>query len=172
MQSVTIADRRAIIAASTSRDFRDLLRRDPRAGFECATGRSAPSETRLSVIEEQADIWEFVVPAGTIETQLPEPVDARGVVENQVYDILREEPDIRRRAIQDPQAFLADRMPLIRDTRVNVHDEQPGEVVLVLPYRDSRDELSDDSLDLVAGGGAPPGQGGVAMDGTRGNEEK
>jgi len=165
LSTITIADRRAIIAASLSQsDFRDLLRRDPRAGFERATGRAAPPEARLSVIEEGADIWEFIVPAGDIEADLPEAVDARSVVENQVYDMLREEPGMRRRAIDDPQAFLTERIPLIAGTLVNVREEQGGEVMLVLPYRDSREELGDAALDLVAGGCQPPCEGGDPTD--------
>lgn len=157
MSSVTIADRRAIMTASmTQPDFRDLLRDDPRAGFERATGRPAPRDAQISVVEEQADVWEFVVPAGDIEVRLPEPGDARGVIENNVYDILRDEPGIRASAIRDPKAFFAERLHFDLGSDVNVRVEQPGELVLILPYGDSREELGDAALDLVAGGGTNP----------------
>jgi len=154
MSVISIADRRAIMAASTAQtDFRNLMRRDPRAGFEQATGRPAPQDVRISIVEEQADAWEFVVP-GTIEAELPEAADARGVIENNVYDILRDEPGVRARAIDNPKAFLADRLQFdMGDAGVNVREERPGELLLVLPYGDSRDELSEAALDLVAGGG-------------------
>jgi len=166
MPIVTIADRRAIMTASmTQPDFRDLLRRDPRAAFRQATGRPAPQDARVSVVEESANVWEFVVPATAIEAELPHADDARGVIENNVYDILRDEPAVRASAISDPRAFLAKRLQFdIGDAGVNVREEQPGEIVLVLPYGDSRDELSESALDLVAGGGEQGAEGGDPTD--------
>jgi len=155
MSTVTIADRRAITTAAAAQpDFSALLRRDPRAAFHRATGREAPASTRISVVEESAGAWEFVVPAGPIDADLPEAADARGVIENNVYSMLRNEPEVRTRAISDPRAFLAERLAFdIGEAGVTVHEEQPGELVLILPHGDSRDELNEAALDLVAGGG-------------------
>jgi hypothetical protein len=157
MSMLTISDRRAIMTKSMLEPgFRELLRRDPRAAVEQATGRAAPEGARISLVEEQDDAWEFVVPAGDIDPSLPQPCDPRSVIENQVYELLRDEPLVRSRAFGDPKGFLAERLQFdIGDARVNVREEQPGELVLILPYGDSRDELSEGALDLVAGGSAP-----------------
>ena len=161
MSMVTISDRRAIMTKSMLEpEFRELLRRNPRAAVERATGRAAPEDARISLVEEQGDAWEFVVPAGDIDSRLPQPCDARGVIENDVYELLRDEPQVRSRVLGDPRGFLAERLQFdIGDTRVNVREEHPGELVLILPYGDSREELSEGALDLVAGGEVSEGAG-------------
>jgi hypothetical protein len=164
MSTITIADRRAVMTASMlEADFRDLMRRDPRAGFQRATGRSAPQDARIAVLEEQPDAWEFVVPAGPIDSELPQPSDARGAIENDVYDILRDEPGVRARAMNDPKAFLAERLQFdIGDAAIHVREEQAGELLLVLPCGDSRDQLVDSALDLVSAGTLDQTSGGSA----------
>ena len=158
MPNLTIADRRAIMTMSMLQpDFRDLLRRDPRGAAERISGKPVPEGTRVSAVEEGSDAWEFVVPATPIDAELPMPNDARGVVENDVYALLRDEPHVRARVLDDPKGFLADRLQVdIGSSDVNVREEQPGELMLIIPYGDSREELSEGALDLVAGGGEPP----------------
>jgi len=103
MSTMTIADRRAIMTTSMLEpDFRALLRRDPRLAIERVTGRAAPGGTRIAVIEEQADAWEFVIPADAIDAELPSPNDARSVIENDVYELLRLEPMVRSRVVGYP----------------------------------------------------------------------
>lgn len=153
MSFITIADRRTIMTNAVSHaDFRDLLRQDPRAAIAQTIG-TAP-EGRISVIEEQPDAWEFIIPAGAIEADLPAPVDPRSVVENDVYELLRDDPEARARVTAAPKTFLAEKFQLdIGPAGVNVREEAADELLIVLPYREGREELSDDALDLVAGGG-------------------
>jgi len=157
MSEITIADRRPIMTSSMRQpDFRDLLRRDPRTAVQQVTGRPVPDEARISVVEEQADAWEFVLPSGGIDPDLPSPNDARSAIENDVYALLREEPQVRARVIGDPKGFLAERLRFdIGETGVNVREERPGEIMVILPFGNSRDELNEGALDLVVGGGDP-----------------
>jgi hypothetical protein len=158
---ISIADRRTIMTNSmTQPDFRDLLRRDPRAAVEQVAGSGSSGEARISIVEEQPEAWEFVVPASAIDAELPEPEDPRSVVENDVYEMLRNDPAVRARVIGDPKAFLAEKFQLdLGPTGVNVREEQPGELLIVLPYRDGREELNDEALDLVVGGDGATGGG-------------
>jgi hypothetical protein len=162
MPNLTIADRRAIMTTSMLQpDFRDLLRRDPRGAAERVSGKPVPEGTHVSAVEEGSDAWEFVVPATPIDADLPMPNDARGVVENDVYALLRDEPQVRARVLNDPKGFLADRLQFdIGSSDVNVREEQPGELLLIIPFGDSRDELNDSALDMVTGGGDPGSQNG------------
>lgn len=152
---ISIADRRAIMTHSmASPDFRNLLRGDPRAAVEQVTGRPPSGEARISVVEEQPEAWEFVIPASAIDAKLPAPEDPRSVVENDVYEMLRDDPTVRARVVGDPKAFLAEKFQLdLGPTGVNVREERAGELLIVLPYRDGREELNDEVLDLIAGGG-------------------
>jgi len=131
-------------------DFRDLMRSDPRAAFEKATGQPAPNDVIVSVKEEGADAWEFVLPATAIEAELPAPAYPREVLENEVYALLRDDPALRARVVADPKGFLAEKFQL--DLAVNVREEGPGEVLIILPYSDNAEELPDAALDLIAGG--------------------
>lgn len=162
---ISIAERRTIMTNSmTQPDFRDLLRRDPRAAVEQVTGRATFAAAHVSVVEEQGDAWEFVVPAGAIDAELPAPEDPRSVVENDVYAMLRDGHTILERVVGDPKGFLAEKFQIdLGPTGVNVREERAGELLLILPYRDSREELNDDALDLVAGGGQSGCQTGKAL---------
>ena len=162
MPNLTISERRAIMTTSMLQpDFRDLLRRDPRGAVERFSGKPVPDGTRVLAVEESSDAWEFVLPSTPIDAELPFPSDARGVVENDVYALLRDEPQARARVLSDPKGFLADRLQLdIGSSGVNVREEQPGELLIIIPFGDSRDELNDSALDMVAGGGDPGSQDG------------
>lgn len=152
---LTIADRRAVMnAAMREPDFRDLLKRDPRGAITRAAHRGVPEDMRITVLEEQSDAWEFVIPAQTIDARLPEAEDVRSTVENDVYALLRDEPSIRAQIVDQPKTVLEGRLRVfVGNDRVNVHEERPGDLILILPHVEAREELTEDALDLVAGGG-------------------
>jgi hypothetical protein len=153
--SLTISDRRTIMNSATSQpDFRDLMHSDPRAAVARAIDRPAPADLTITVIEEQPDAWEFVIPANAIDAQLPAPGDIRTAVENDVYALLRDEPQVRAQLTRDPKAFLAERLQIsVGEDRVCVREEQPGELIVVLPHAETREGLSDEMLDLAGGSG-------------------
>ena len=153
---ITVAERRAIMNTSMLEpDFRELLQRDPRAALKDVTGKQASSNVDVIVVEETEAAWEFVIPTeGSIEAELPMPTDARAVVENDVYALLRADPSLRSKIESDPKGFLVERFGMdLGETGVNVRTERAGQFMLVLPYAQGREELPDEMLDLVAGGG-------------------
>ena len=160
---MTVAERRAIMSMSIQEEeFRDLLQRDPRKAIKDVTGKEIFSDVDVIVIEETASAWEFVIPVeGSIEADLPMPVDARALVENDVYTLLREDPTLRSTIESDPKGFLVDRLQMdLGQTGVNVRTERDGQIMLILPNVHGREELADELLDLVAGGGDAGSQSG------------
>jgi hypothetical protein len=151
---LSIAHRRAITDRAMSHaDFRDLMLSDPRRAVMEATGASFSSDERVEVVREGDVAWSFVlVDPAEIDATLPEPQDARSAVENEVYTLLRDEPGVADVAAADPVAFLRERFG-VEVTAVDLRRESKGETLLVLPNIGSREELPDDMLDLVAGGG-------------------
>ncbi len=165
---LTIAERRQVADRSAEPDFRDLLRSDPRKAIISATGRSLPDAATVALVEESADAWSFVlVNPADIEAVLPDPLDARSAVDNQVYALLRDEPALADAAERDPIAFLRERFG-VEVPAVDVRREGAGETLLVVPHLAAREELSDELLDMVAGGGEPGCQSGFSSQ-KRGN---
>lgn len=76
--------------------------------------------------------------------------------QQQVIERASTDPDFRKRLIEDPSAALREQMgvPLPPTVTIRVIEEQPGEVVLVLPAQDtaSGTPLSDADLEAAAGG--------------------
>lgn len=76
--------------------------------------------------------------------------------QQQVMDRVRSDSDFRNRLLQDPKAAIQEQLgiPVPASVTVRVIEEQPGEVVLVLPARgiESGTQLSDTDLESVAGG--------------------
>jgi hypothetical protein len=76
--------------------------------------------------------------------------------QQQVIDRAATDPEFRKRLIEDPNAALREQtgVPLPPTVTIRVIEEQPGEVVLVLPARDAASgrQLSDAELEGVAGG--------------------
>jgi len=157
---LTIAERRTVSERTLDRDFRELFRRDPRGAITVATGRALPVSDAIEVLEESADAWSFVLidPAG-IDRTLPEPQDARYAVENHVYALLRDEPALMDIAERDPTSFLRERLG-VEVAAIDIRREGKNQTIVVLPHLESREELSENLLDLVAGGNDPGCQSG------------
>ena len=160
---LSVSNRRAVMNMSMlEQAFRDELRRDSRAALKRATGKDVHADAKVELLEEDEKNWAFVVPSeGSIEDDLPPATDARAAVENDVYALLRAEPAIRTRLESDPKTFLKERFEIdLGDAGVNLRSETKDELVLVLPFVTGREELPDELLDLVAGGGDPGCQNG------------
>ena len=152
---LTIAQRRSISTrAIFDPVFRERLGQDPRAAIAEALGSALPPEEIVEVLKEGATRWAFVLPAN-IEHQLPEPTDARSAVENELYSVLREEPETIEAAARDPRAFLLERFG-VEVGGVDLRRESAGTTVVIIPHQSAGEELEDEMLDLVAGGGSPP----------------
>lgn len=136
--------------------FRERLANDPKAAASEILGRALPAGETVAVIEETATRWAFVLPPiDDIEAELPEPTDARSAVENQVYAILRDEPETIETAARDPRAFLQERFG-VEVNGVDLRRETAGTTLVVIPHQGAREELDDDMLDLVSAGGHEP----------------
>lgn len=153
---LTIAQRRCLSTrAMFDPAFRARLASDPRAAVAEAVG-ALPADQTVAVIEETATRWAFVVPSlQDIESHLPAPTDARSAVENQVYALLRDEPEAIETAARDPRGFLLERFG-VSVGGIDLRREGAGTTVIVIPHQTAREELDDDMLDLVAGGGNNP----------------
>jgi Nitrile hydratase, alpha chain len=86
--------------------------------------------------------------------------------QQRIVDRAMRDPDFRARLLENPQQAIQEELgtSLTTATTIRVVEEQPGEVVLVLPARpmESGMTLSDEELEGAAGGstisiGAPPG---------------
>jgi hypothetical protein len=128
--------------------------KDPRAGIREVTGKTLACDVQIELVDEGDEDWCFVLldPA-MIDGTLPAPVDARSAVENDVYAMLRDRPSLTPGAVAEPVAFLRERLG-VDVGGIHLRKEPPGMIVLVLPGR-ANNELSDEMLDLVAGGGSP-----------------
>jgi hypothetical protein len=154
--ALSIAERRAVSMKSLQQpDFRQRLKADARAGIREATGKSLPAGLQIEVIDEGEQDWCFVLldPA-SIDVMLPAPMDSRSAVENDVYALLRDQPALAPVAQADPVGFLRERLR-IDVSGVKVRKEEAGAMLIVMPNPVSQDELSDELLELVAGGGDP-----------------
>ncbi|WP_186393943.1 MULTISPECIES: NHLP leader peptide family RiPP precursor [unclassified Pannonibacter] len=90
----------------------------------------------------------------TASSQPGEIETARKEVEAALVQKALEDADFRGRLVRDPQSVLKELLGFnpIPNYTIRVIEEQPGEVVLVLPRPLEIDELPDELLDLAAGG--------------------
>jgi hypothetical protein len=74
-------------------------------------------------------------------------------IDNTIRERLESEPGFRERLTSDPRGVLSEivGMPLPDSVAVTLHEETLTDVHIVIPAADS-DELSDNDLELVAGG--------------------
>jgi hypothetical protein len=154
---LSISDRRRLTGlAGSDMSFRDRLETDPCGAVHYAIGRSFEAG-KIELVHE-ADDWCFLMlePA-EIDAQLPEPYDVRSAVENDVYTLLRERPELREGAERDPKGFLSKEfgVEIDGDAGVQICREKPGTALIIIPNVSGREELSDDLLDLVSAGGSP-----------------
>lgn len=161
--TLSVAERRTISTrALFDPDFRSSLVADPHEAVSEALGHPLPAGLELELIEESADSWAFVMlPSAAIAMGLPEALDARAAVENDVYTVLRDDPQAIIVAKNDPVAFMRDRFGL-EIQGVALYEETAGRAMIVLPNNAAAtgEELSDDMLDLVSAGGDPNCQSG------------
>jgi hypothetical protein len=78
-----------------------------------------------------------------------------GDAQRQIVDRAMQDPDFRTRLLENPQQAIQEELGTSLTTAtIRVVEEQPGEVVLVLPARttDSGTALSDEDLERAAGG--------------------
>ena len=157
---LTIAQRRSISTRSTfDQAFRRQLGRDPREALAEALGLPLPSDEAVEILEESATRWAFVLPeVADIEPELPPPTDPRTAVENEIYSVLREEPETIETAARDPRAFVLERFG-VEVNGVDLRRECVGTTVIVIPHQSAREELDDEMLDMVAAGGSVPQNG-------------
>ena len=81
----------------------------------------------------------------------------RPSVEARLRERAQREPEFRARLLADPTATVAEAfgVDIPAQLRVRVVEEQPGEVVVVLPPHPTGNlELTDQELESVAGGGS------------------
>lgn len=93
--------------------------------------------------------------AATASVQ-PDTIDGvRKDIETALVQKAMEDTDFRKLLIRNPQSALKEMLGFnpIPGQTIRVIEEQPGEVVLVLPRPLEIDELPDELLDLAAGGG-------------------
>lgn len=90
----------------------------------------------------------------TASSQPGEIETARKEVEAALVQKALEDADFRGRLVRDPQSALKELLGFnpIPNYTIRVIEEQPGEVVLVLPRPLEIDELPDELLDPAAGG--------------------
>lgn len=85
-----------------------------------------------------------------------DPIKAlRKHVEAAMVQKAETDADYRALLLADPEAALTSllgRESPIRDLKIRVIEEQPGEAVVVLPAAIKSDELPDELLDLASGG--------------------
>lgn len=152
--TLSIGERRTVtMRAVEDFDFRALLKRSPAAAIQQVTGHAV--EVPVEVHEEGED-WSFVlVDPASIERELPAALTTRAAIENYVYDLIRDDPSLGAEAASSPHAFMQNRVgfDVAADQAVIVRREGPGTLVLVIPNPDTIDQLDDNMLDLVAGGG-------------------
>lgn len=74
--------------------------------------------------------------------------------EQQIVDRAMSDPDFRARLLENPRQAIQDELGTTLQATIRVVEEQPGEVVLVLPARamESGIGLSDEELERAAGG--------------------
>jgi len=153
--TLSVAQRR-IIGNQAAEDsaFQALLKRDPVAAIKRSTGCDLPQDCVVDVVEEGRE-WAFVlIDPAAVEDELPAPADLRAHVENSAYALLRDDPSASSEIRDDAALFVRSRLGLdLGADPIVVHDEVRGALTLIIPNRDERDGLSDDLLDLVAGGG-------------------
>jgi hypothetical protein len=81
---------------------------------------------------------------------------ARSDPQQQIIDRASTDPDFRNRLLANPSAAASEQLevPIPPNVTIRVVEEQPGEVVLVLPSvaPHSGARLSDEDLEKVAGG--------------------
>jgi len=155
--SLSIAERRTISSAAYwDDDFRKALLDEPVSVLSKTLGRPIAADTRVEFMHE-TDKWCFVMlDADKIDAELPAAVDARSAVENDVYSLLRDRPDLADAAAQDPVGFVRSHFDIDMDGfDVDLRREGPGSAIIVLQNIEEREQLSDDMLDLVSAGGAP-----------------
>lgn len=75
--------------------------------------------------------------------------------EAQLRERAQREPEFRARLLEDPTAAVGEALGIdVGDLTIRVVEEQPGEVIIVLPPSAAADDdLSDAELASVAGGG-------------------
>ncbi|HKJ56233.1 MAG TPA: NHLP leader peptide family RiPP precursor [Nitriliruptoraceae bacterium] len=75
-------------------------------------------------------------------------------IESQLRERAQRDPEFRVRLTEDPRATLADLLGIeLGEVTVRVIEEQPGEVVVVLPPAAPSTDLTDAELAGVAAGG-------------------
>ena len=161
MIPLSLAERRALAARLTSET--------PPAIDELARslGRN------VTVLRETETSWSFVIPEPMPARgePLPEPTDDRQRLDNAVLELLMEDETLAVRAVRQPAVLgtaLSGRLPedflfvVGPEDRIEIHRERADELAVAIPLPTRRfrlgadHELSDEMLDLVAGGGKYP----------------
>ena len=92
---------------------------------------------------------------------MSENTSSRSGAQQQIIDRAATSSDFRAKLLESPHDTIQEEfgIPLPPNVSIRVVEEQPGEVVLVLPARSvqSGSVLSDADLDVAAGGGASGG---------------
>lgn len=69
-----------------------------------------------------------------------------------------EDEDFQKRLVEDPHAVIGEHLgqDIPGSVKINVHEDEPGEITLVVPVKpkmaESSEELTEQDLDKVAGG--------------------
>ena len=84
---------------------------------------------------------------------MPETTDRKGI-HGKLIERAREDEAFKARLIQDPKAAIEDCLgaPVPDGIEIEVLEEKPNKLYLVLPVAREDMELSDEALEKVAGG--------------------
>lgn len=82
-------------------------------------------------------------------------VPTRSELDALIAERLAADPDFRAKLLDDPRAVVSEVVGVQLPSGINVtiHEETLTDLHIVVPAQPSGDDLSDDQLELVAGGG-------------------
>lgn len=163
---------KALSKAIQDKSFRDALILNAHTAVKDAFDFEVPSGTALHVVEQSPEHQAFIIPKKPVE--ISEGATAEDILHLLTKDVpkLSEElgrrmkdyagilskiwsdPDFNDRFRKNPKGILAEETALLIDEKIDltVQWEDEQNTYLVLPNLTANDELTDEELEMVAGG--------------------